>query len=688
MGKPNYDSNTFNKKKNSSNPDREKPAAGSRMRDKATIKRLKMYKGGKPVRDKKGKIIIAAEYQSKVKSGEVARVEPNRKWFGNTKVITQNALQTFQDEMGKAMSNPYKVVMKASKLPLSLLNDRQKTARVHLLDTESFENTFGPKSHRKRANIAAGDLSGLAALAEQNTDAYDKTKDGDLLENSEIVEKDEARDPKFSKGQSKRIWNELYKVIDSSDVVIQVLDARDPNGTRSKHIEDFMKNEKKHKHLIFILNKCDLVPTWVTRKWVALLSSEVPTLAFHASVTNPFGKGALIQLLRQFGKLHQDKKNISVGFIGYPNVGKSSIINTLKKKKVCKAAPIPGETKVWQYVTLMRKIYLIDCPGVVYPSGDTETEIVLKGVVRVENLKVPSEHITEVLNRVKEEYIRNTYKIQHWEDAEDFMEQFCKKSGRLLKGGEPDIETGARMILHDFQRGRLPYFVPPPKSEEESKTDEKDTKDTETSSEIPHVAKQNFQSLNVVPEFQGDDLQTDIKEDDEPCEVDDEVESDISDSENEDDLIEQDINADTKSPSEKSLEARNDTCTKGDDNELIDSSLLDVLSSEEKQFLKIKETESKGDSSFRVTDTTDALCVEALSDDPDEGASFKETYTKQKKRKKRVSFEMLQDDDSKSKKTKKEPRMTTNKKKIGSKFYQETNVKNKNKSKKKKGPKN
>lgn len=123
----------------------------------------------------------------------------------------------------------------------------------------------------------------------------------------------------------------------------------------------------------------------------------------------------------------------SVGFIGYPNVGKSSIINTLKKKKVCKAAPIPGETKVWQYVTLMRKIYLIDCPGVVYPSGDTETEIVLKGVVRVENLKVPSEHITEVLNRVKEEYIRNTYKIQHWEDAEDFMEQFCKKSGRLLK---------------------------------------------------------------------------------------------------------------------------------------------------------------------------------------------------------------------------------------------------------------
>ncbi|KIH42987.1 hypothetical protein ANCDUO_27021, partial [Ancylostoma duodenale] len=71
---------------------------------------------------------------------------------------------------------------------------------------------------------------------------------------------------------------------------------------------------------------------------------------------------------------------ISVGFIGYPNVGKSSIVNTLRKKKVCKTAPIAGETKVWQYVMLMRRIYMIDCPGVVYPQGDSETQIILKGV--------------------------------------------------------------------------------------------------------------------------------------------------------------------------------------------------------------------------------------------------------------------------------------------------------------------
>lgn len=76
------------KKPNSANPDRpNKVAVGSQMRTKATVKRLQMYKGGKAIRNKAGKIVQAAEYQSSVKSGEVARVEPNRKWFGNTKVL-------------------------------------------------------------------------------------------------------------------------------------------------------------------------------------------------------------------------------------------------------------------------------------------------------------------------------------------------------------------------------------------------------------------------------------------------------------------------------------------------------------------------------------------------------------------------------------------------------------------------
>ncbi|KAG8044497.1 hypothetical protein GUJ93_ZPchr0941g14202 [Zizania palustris] len=146
-----------------------------------------------------------------------------------------------------------------------------------------------------------------------------------------------------------------------------------------------------------------------------------------------------------------DKQAISVGFVGYPNVGKSSVINTLRSKSVCKVAPIPGETKVWQYITLTKKIFLIDCPGVVYQNNDSETDIVLKGVVRVTNLADASEHIGEVLRRVKREHLQRAYKIKDWADDNDFLVQLCKTTGKLLKGGEPDLTTVARWY---FMTGR------------------------------------------------------------------------------------------------------------------------------------------------------------------------------------------------------------------------------------------
>lgn len=234
-------------------------------------------------------------------SGTVARVEPNQKWFGNSRVISQNALQKFQTELGAALKNPYQMVMKPTNLPITLLNEKAKNSRVHLLDTESFESVFGPKKSRKRPNIAVKGIEELSQLAEKNADEYSGEKDSNIIRDDGGV-KDLPRDWVMGAGQSKRIWNELYKVIDSSDVLLQVLDGRDPMGTRSPYLEKFLKTEKPHKHLIFILNKVDLVPTWITQRWVAILSKEYPTVAFHASITHPFGKGSLINLLRQFGK--------------------------------------------------------------------------------------------------------------------------------------------------------------------------------------------------------------------------------------------------------------------------------------------------------------------------------------------------------------------------------------------------
>jgi len=460
--------------RHSMNPDRDTSGMKgvAKPRTAGTIKRLAMYKNFKAKRNSKGKILKAAPYQGYVDSGTRARVEPARGWFSNTKVISQSALQKFQSSMGAVKADPYKVVMNPSKLPVTLLQEKAKYARVHMLDTEPFDKCFGGKATRKKPKLNGADLESMVKAAEARGEAYNETTDKDR-----VVERPDSepavREWIFGAGQSKRIWNELYKVIDSSDVVIQVLDARDPLGTRSAMVEEYIKKEKQHKHLMFVLNKVDLVPTWVTQKWVAILSQEFPTIAFHASLNHPFGKGALINLFRQLSKLHSNSKQISVGFIGYPNVGKSSVINALRSKKVCNVAPIAGETKVWQYITLMKKVYLIDCPGVVPPGkGESDVEKVLRGVVRTEHLENPEDYVLEILNKCKTKYVRRAYKLSEWKDHIDFLEQLAKRSGRLGKGGEPDINAASKMVLNDWTRGKLPYFTPPPGCMMEPRPDE------------------------------------------------------------------------------------------------------------------------------------------------------------------------------------------------------------------------
>ncbi|KAI8964627.1 GTP-binding family protein [Daldinia sp. FL1419] len=448
------------------------------------VKALNIRKDeGKPVRNADGKIIQAAKFQSR--ETPAARVEPNRKWFTNTRVISQDSLTAFRDAMAEKAKDPYQVLLKTNKLPMSLIRDnsdmknglKQHKAKM-TIESSPFADAFGPKSQRKRVKLSVSNLEDLAEDTEKSMDAYkDHLEQLKLLSGNSGVDLEGpsegqhdgedaltmAIEPIFSKGTSKRIWNELYKVLDASDVIIHVLDARDPLGTRCRSVEKYLREEAPHKHLIFVLNKTDLIPTSVAAAWVRNLSTEYPTLAFHSSVTNPFGKGSLIQLLRQFSQLHKDRKQVSVGLIGYPNVGKSSIINTLRGKKVATVAPIPGETKVWQYVTLMKRIYLIDCPGVVPPNqNDTPQDILLRGVVRVEMVENPEQYIPALMAKVKQHHMERTYEIKGWSDHIHFLELLARKGGRLLKGGEPDVDGVAKMVITDFMRGKIPWFTPAP----------------------------------------------------------------------------------------------------------------------------------------------------------------------------------------------------------------------------------
>mmetsp|Transcript_83561 Transcript_83561/g.125292 ORF Transcript_83561/g.125292 Transcript_83561/m.125292 type:complete len:596 (+) Transcript_83561:77-1864(+) len=503
---------------------RDNPKGGHRSAEK--INRLKLYTS-KPIRNKKGRV-VGGSFMMGDRAGdreitaETGRIAPDRRWFGNTRVVDPKQLDTFRQEMTEQVADPYSVVLKRKKLPMGLLREAAESESMPsraLLDQEPFKHAFGTKSRRKRVKLdqlmlARADApeqeeekqkGGRAEVVQndvsEDKDAYSKLlqvaqtshgtyetrntmegivpwgRDSNLerTEGENVDWRHEKKDDLFLKGQSKRIWGEFFKVVDCSDVVLHIIDARNVPGTRCTMIEKHIRDNAPHKHLVFVLNKIDLVPNWVAKRWMGELAKDRPTIAFHASLTHAFGKGALISLLRQFGKLHEDKKQISVGVIGYPNVGKSSVINTLISKKSCKVAPIPGETKIWQYITLFKRISLIDCPGVVVDTaGDSETDSVLKGVVRAERLENPEDFIAAVLERVRREHIAGQYKLSKeeskWETPLGLMETIATKSGRLLKGGEPCIRSAAISILNDFQRGRLPHFVPPPELKEDEPT--------------------------------------------------------------------------------------------------------------------------------------------------------------------------------------------------------------------------
>lgn len=214
------------------------------------------------------------------------KIHPDRRWFGNVRTADQKELDRYRKALAdttEKSGSGFSVHLKSKKLPLSLVKEtynKTLSEGERLLQVSSFGETFGPNSRRKRMNLQLQGLDELMENVEEKQGFYDAEKDADLHKNDFQEDRKEARHAIFEKGLSKRIWEELYKVIDSSDVLINVLDARNPNGTRSRALENHLKKNCPAKHLVFVLNKCDLVPTAVTQKWVKYLSNYAPCLAF------------------------------------------------------------------------------------------------------------------------------------------------------------------------------------------------------------------------------------------------------------------------------------------------------------------------------------------------------------------------------------------------------------------------
>lgn len=321
-----------------------------------------------------------------------------------------------------------------------------------------------------------------ARLRNREFDAREGLNDNDGDTGAGPAPRDDANAPADS---SKRAFmREFKKVMESSDVILEVLDARDPLGCRCFQAERaVVASSGGSKRIVLVLNKVDLVPKEVVDKWLAYLRNDFPTVAFRASVQEGRGKGQanmsavgastvntseclgagnLLSLLKNYSRSKNMKTSIAVGVIGYPNVGKSSLINSLKRARVVSAGATPGVTRNAQEIHLDKNIRLIDCPGIVFSNNQADA-LVLRNCIKVENLLDPIAPIETIINRVGHEPLMVAYSVPAFKTVTEFLACVSSLRGKVRRGGAFDVEAAARVVLQDWNNGNIPFYTLPPK---------------------------------------------------------------------------------------------------------------------------------------------------------------------------------------------------------------------------------
>ena len=272
-------------------------------------------------------------------------------------------------------------------------------------------------------------------------------------------------------GHMAKTKRQIIEDLNLIDVVIELLDARLPLSSRNPDIKEITKNKKK----IIILNKVDLADENLVKKWQEYFSKEAVCLLTDANTGRGIDKvSKKIDEIMEEEKQRQAargriNKTIRVMILGIPNVGKSSFINKIAKRKALEVANRPGVTRQKQWIRISKNQELLDTPGVLWPKFQSEEislNLAFSGTIKDDVLEI-TEIAYELLKKLNMQYkdkLLERYKISEEEYIEiektenpiyELMKLIARKRGALLPGGRTDDEKTARIILDDFRSGKI-----------------------------------------------------------------------------------------------------------------------------------------------------------------------------------------------------------------------------------------
>ena len=252
---------------------------------------------------------------------------------------------------------------------------------------------------------------------------------------------------------------ELTKELKLVDVVLMLLDARAPMSS----LNPLLMTHIQTKPVIYILNKKDLADKQQTERFLNHFKQETSmTLALNS--LEPKTPKMIIQAVDVLMKDEAakraskglNKKVYKVLVLGIPNVGKSTLINTLSKKKVVKTGNMPGVTKQLQWIRVAQHIDLLDSPGVLWPKFDDEKvamHLALTGAIKDKILPL-SDVVNYGLEFMKTQYPQRLLERYQMDLQEDLLKEIGMKRGALQSGGVVDEERVYHIFLNDLRTGK------------------------------------------------------------------------------------------------------------------------------------------------------------------------------------------------------------------------------------------